>query len=47
MVRDHVGNCFDLNTMTTLEWAFLPITPEEPETTIAEMVQGQCVMPSC
>ena len=46
-VRDHIGNCFDLSTVTTLEWAFLPITPEEPETTLADMIQGQCVMPSC
>ena len=47
MVRDHVGHCFDLDTLRTLEWKFMRITPEEPETTIAEMVPGHCVMPSC
>ena len=47
MVRDHVGHCLDLDTLTTLERKFMPITPEEPETTIAEMVPGHCVMPSC
>ena len=47
MVRDHVVNCFDLTAMSTLEWEFLPITPDEPETAAADMVQGHCLMPSC
>ena len=34
MVRDHLGNCFDVSTMTTMEWKFLPATNDEPETTI-------------
>ena len=46
MIRDHVGNCFDASTMTTLEWGFLPITQDEPNTTI-DMEQGQCIMPTC
>ena len=46
MVRDHIGNCFNLSTLTTLEWEFLPVTPDEPEITL-DMVQEQCIMPSC
>ena len=47
LVRNHIGHCFDLTTLTTLKWSFMKDTPEESETTIAHMVKGQCVMPSC
>ena len=46
MIRDHVGHCFDVDTLTTLEWHVMKTTSEEPETTTAEMVPGNCVMPS-
>ena len=46
LVRDHVGNCFDVNTLNTLVWNFMDVTPEEPQDTIAQMVSSGCVMPS-
>ena len=46
MVRGHVGNCFDVETLNTLEWEFMNVTPEEPQDTIAHMIPGSCVMPS-
>ena len=40
LVRDHVGHCFDVNSLSTLVWTFNVPTPDEPEETIAEMVPG-------
>ena len=46
MVRDHLGNCFDMSTMTMMEWKFLPTTNDEPET-LSDLLQKECVMPTC
>ena len=46
LIREHVGNCFNPITMITLDWEFLPITQDEPDTTI-DMIQGTCIMPTC
>ena len=46
MVRDHLGNCLDMSTMTMMEWRFLPPTHDEPET-LNDLVQKKCVMPTC
>ena len=46
MVRDHLGNCFDMSTMTMMEWKFLPTTNDEP-VTLNDLVQKECIMPTC
>ena len=46
LVRDHLGNCLDMSTMTMMEWRFLPPTDDEPET-LNDLVQKKCVMPTC
>ena len=46
MIRDHLGNCFDMSTLTMMEWKFLPVTNDEPETP-HDLAQGECIMPTC
>ena len=46
MVRVYLGNCFDMSTMTMMEWKYLPVTKDEPETP-SDLVQGECIMPTC
>ena len=46
LVRDHVGNCFDVASMTTLVWSFTAVTAEEPRDPIIDLVPTGCVMPS-
>ena len=45
MIRDHVGSCLDPYTLDTMEWGILPVTEDEPNTTI-DTVQGKCIMPT-
>ena len=45
LVRDHMGNCFDPLTLDTMEWGILPVTEDEPNTTI-NTIQGNCIMPT-
>ena len=46
MVRDHLGNCIDMSTMTIMEWKFLPTSNDEPEA-LNNLVQKECIMPTC
>ena len=41
LVRDHVGNCFDVTTMSTLVWDFIVVTAEEPRDPITELVKNR------